>query len=75
MMPDYDFGAMVCWYEHMFNRTHVEPPNSKNLNPDYYLSMPHVRFHDEKKRNGSVNIRYFDCNFKYKDCWIENKCL
>uniref|UniRef100_A0A914ENK6 Uncharacterized protein n=1 Tax=Acrobeloides nanus TaxID=290746 RepID=A0A914ENK6_9BILA len=53
MMPDYDFGAMVCWYEHMFNRTHVEPPNSKNLNPDYYLSMPHKM--DRKRKKISYN--------------------
>uniref|UniRef100_A0A914DPZ3 Uncharacterized protein n=1 Tax=Acrobeloides nanus TaxID=290746 RepID=A0A914DPZ3_9BILA len=75
MMPEHDIGAIVCWYEHLFNRSHLEPPNSKNLNQDYYLSMPHIRFHQEKKINGFVNISNFNCDFKYKDCMKEDKCL
>uniref|UniRef100_A0A914CRJ3 Uncharacterized protein n=1 Tax=Acrobeloides nanus TaxID=290746 RepID=A0A914CRJ3_9BILA len=74
-MPEYDLGAAVCWYEHMFNRSHVEPPTSKNLNPDYYLSMPHIRFHNEKKKMGFVNMSNFDCNFKYKACARDLKCV
>lgn len=68
MMPEHDFGAIVCWYEYMFNMSYLEPQTSKNLNMDYYLSMPHVRYHKEKLKNGFINIRNFDCSFKYKHC-------
>jgi hypothetical protein len=23
LLPEFDFGAMVCWYESIFNRTHL----------------------------------------------------
>ena len=44
IMPDFDFGAVTCWYEKMFNRTYLEEPTMEKLNKNYYLSLPHVRF-------------------------------
>ena len=64
MMPEYDFGAITCWYEYMFNRSHLDTPMSSRINPLLYLSLPHVRFHYEKMRtNGKVDLENFDCNF------------
>jgi hypothetical protein len=42
IMPDFDFGAVTCWYEKMFNRTYLEVPTSEKLNEAYYFSLPHV---------------------------------
>jgi hypothetical protein len=40
-MPDQDFGAIACWYEHLFNMTHKDRVVHR-LKPDVYLNLPHV---------------------------------
>ncbi|KAI6192219.1 hypothetical protein M3Y97_00313500 [Aphelenchoides bicaudatus] len=60
--PDKDFGAVACWHEYMFNRTHLER-GTMRLDPTHYTSPPHVRFNRERNQKGSeFNPRYFDCN-------------
>uniref|UniRef100_A0A914DE79 Uncharacterized protein n=1 Tax=Acrobeloides nanus TaxID=290746 RepID=A0A914DE79_9BILA len=62
IMPDFDFGAVTCWYEKMFNRTYLEVPTAEKLDKTYYLSLPYVRFHHEKlKNNGTVDVGKFNC--------------
>uniref|UniRef100_A0A914DNM5 Uncharacterized protein n=1 Tax=Acrobeloides nanus TaxID=290746 RepID=A0A914DNM5_9BILA len=62
IMPEFDFGAVICWYEKMFNRTYLEEPTAEKLDKNYYLSLPHVRFHHEKlKSNGNLDVQNFDC--------------
>ncbi|KAI6198863.1 Beta-1,3-galactosyl-O-glycosyl-glycoprotein beta-1,6-N-acetylglucosaminyltransferase 3 [Aphelenchoides besseyi] len=62
IMPSYDFGAAVCWYEELLRRTHVDR-GLHRLNSDVYLSLPHVRFNRERNRLGSkFNINEFECN-------------
>lgn len=40
-MPDKDFGAVACWHELIFNRTHLDR-GIKRLNANTYLNLPHV---------------------------------
>jgi hypothetical protein len=40
-MPDKDFGALVCWHELMFNRTHFDRGHYR-LDRTEYLQMPQV---------------------------------
>lgn len=43
--PDFDFGAIACWYEAMHNRTHnpVEAELAMaSLNRELYEDLPHV---------------------------------
>lgn len=42
ILPEFDFGALTCWYEKLFNRTYLEEPTSENLDKNYYLSLPYV---------------------------------
>lgn len=42
-LPDRDFGAIVCWHELMFNRTHLDR-GIKRLNPETYLNLTHVSY-------------------------------
>lgn len=64
MMPEFDFGAITCWFEYMFNRSHLDPPKSSRINPMFYLELPHVRYQYERlKTNDKVDKKRFDCNF------------
>lgn len=40
-MQEKDFGALACWHELMFNRTHLERGHYR-LDKDVYLEMPQV---------------------------------
>ena len=41
--PKYDFGAIDCWYEELFNRTYLQPERgTKMLEEKFYTQMPHV---------------------------------
>ncbi|KAH7720899.1 hypothetical protein AAVH_11537 [Aphelenchoides avenae] len=63
MMPEFDFGATVCWHEKMFNRTHYDR-GTHRLRASVYESLPHTRFVNEKKRNnGVVDLKTFDCSY------------
>jgi hypothetical protein len=42
IMPEFDFAAVVCWYERLFNRTHIDPPTTARLDPSFYLDLTHV---------------------------------
>jgi hypothetical protein len=83
MMPEYDFSAVgmrylllififrylfqACWYERLFNRSHIDPPTTARLNPHYYLNLAHVRFQYLKDKNGVVSpqkLKTFDCRGK-----------
>ncbi|KAK0423981.1 hypothetical protein QR680_008444 [Steinernema hermaphroditum] len=52
MMPEFDFGAIFCWAELLFNRTYMHPEDN-HLNPEFYLSLPSVRHH---------SLGDFNCN-------------
>jgi hypothetical protein len=41
-MPTFDFGALTCWYERLFNRTYLEEPTAEKLDKNVYLSLRHV---------------------------------
>lgn len=65
MMPEHDFGAITCWYEYLHNRTYLGHRSSNNLNEDFYLSLPHIRYHYVKMiNNGTVHRRDIDCNLR-----------
>ena len=43
LMPEFDFGAVECWYESMFNRSHVKGYDKFDLlNATLYKNMPNV---------------------------------
>jgi len=65
-MPDFDAGALVCWYERLFNRTYEtwdEKSAITQLDPMFYKNLPHVRFNELKRASvdGRVNLTEFDC--------------
>jgi hypothetical protein len=45
--PDFDFGAILCWYEAMHSRSH-DPPESEQamalLDKKFYEDLAHVHF-------------------------------
>lgn len=43
MVPEYDFGAIVCWNEMLFNRTHFDK-GLHRLDMGAYVKLPHVSF-------------------------------
>uniref|UniRef100_A0A915CX10 Uncharacterized protein n=2 Tax=Ditylenchus dipsaci TaxID=166011 RepID=A0A915CX10_9BILA len=65
LMPGFDFGAIACWYEKLFNRSYVELRTVARLNEDYYKSLPHVRFNQLRAANPEirVNLSEVDCDF------------
>jgi hypothetical protein len=73
MIPRYDFGyfchifrihflgAIVCWNEVLFNRTHNER-GIHRLKKDAYVKLPQVRFNKERRELGpKFNADLFDC--------------
>ncbi|KAL7071103.1 hypothetical protein ACQ4LE_010019 [Meloidogyne hapla] len=64
MMPEYDFGAILCWHEEMRRRTLIEV-GFKRLNASIYQNWPQTRYHQEWRRNsGKVDIEKFNCTYK-----------
>ncbi|KAH7695828.1 hypothetical protein AAVH_37108 [Aphelenchoides avenae] len=62
-MPSFDFGAVDCWYETLFNRTYVEPRSLQRLDANAYLSLVHVRYQHLKAeaRGAPLNMTNFNC--------------
>ncbi|CAD5212484.1 unnamed protein product [Bursaphelenchus okinawaensis] len=44
MMPSVDFGAINCWHEYMFNRTHIH--RNTTVNEELYRNLPPVQWHN-----------------------------
>ncbi|KAI6184987.1 Glycosyl transferase, family 14-containing protein [Aphelenchoides bicaudatus] len=66
MVPEYDFGAIVCWNEMLFNRTHFDK-GLHRLDKGAYVKLPHVRFNRAKQKFGKkFDVNRFDCA-KYID--------
>jgi hypothetical protein len=72
-MPDFDFGAVVCWYEWIFKRTAAGGVGFE-LREDYYRTLPHARFQTLKAEwvaNGSrpedyrAAVKVFNCSHNY----------
>jgi len=65
--PALDYGAVDCWLEWLYNRTHGLGGSSVvwEVDEEYYTQLPHVRFNRmdegerEAVREGSVD---FDCS-------------
>ncbi|KAI6170487.1 hypothetical protein M3Y97_01149600 [Aphelenchoides bicaudatus] len=67
MIPEYDFGAIVCWNEKLFNRTHFDR-GVQRLNKKLYVKLPHVRFHNARLKYGKAfNMNLFDCTKYVRD--------
>jgi len=63
MMPSFDYGAVNCWMEYMYNRTHYGETRAA-LDLDFYANLPNVRYHRMKKAlpAGKVWNKYtFNC--------------
>ncbi|CAD5205594.1 unnamed protein product [Bursaphelenchus okinawaensis] len=58
MMPSIDFGAINCWHEHLFNRTHVQ--RNTTVDTVFYSNIPYVRWHNQKMSN-TLNRTTFAC--------------
>ena len=41
-MPDYDYGAFLCWLEHLHTATYAHDGDLSSLNESAYLQLPHV---------------------------------
>uniref|UniRef100_A0A914NGC1 Uncharacterized protein n=1 Tax=Meloidogyne incognita TaxID=6306 RepID=A0A914NGC1_MELIC len=62
MMPEYDFGAILCWHEEMRRRTLINK-GLHRLNASLYQNWPQTRFHKEWVRtNGNVDLDNFSCH-------------
>uniref|UniRef100_A0A1I8BH81 Uncharacterized protein n=1 Tax=Meloidogyne hapla TaxID=6305 RepID=A0A1I8BH81_MELHA len=48
MMPEYDFGAILCWHEEMRRRTLIE-------------TRYHQEW---RRNSGKVDIEKFNCTYK-----------
>uniref|UniRef100_A0A914HTU1 Uncharacterized protein n=1 Tax=Globodera rostochiensis TaxID=31243 RepID=A0A914HTU1_GLORO len=46
LMPQFDFGALLCWWEKMHQRAYIETRQRSlsRLNSAFYADLPHVRF-------------------------------
>lgn len=55
-MPDEDFGAISCWHELIFNRTHIERRLDR-LDADLYLNLPHVSY-SRIQSKAILQVRY-----------------
>ncbi|KAI6180307.1 hypothetical protein M3Y98_00706000 [Aphelenchoides besseyi] len=63
-LPTFDFGAAVCWYERIFERTHGLREVSDQLDESFYRRLPHARYQKLKDANGVVSeqkLRDFEC--------------
>uniref|UniRef100_A0A915DW91 Uncharacterized protein n=1 Tax=Ditylenchus dipsaci TaxID=166011 RepID=A0A915DW91_9BILA len=63
LMPEFDFGAIGCWHETIFNRTYISR-GVQRLRPAMYKNLPAVRYHAEKLKSGQMNMDRFDCHYK-----------
>ncbi|CAD5208365.1 unnamed protein product [Bursaphelenchus xylophilus] len=55
LMPDFDFNAVTCWLEVLYNRTFIEKPTLARLGREYYANLKHVRYQALKDEHGEVS--------------------
>ncbi|CAD5233210.1 unnamed protein product [Bursaphelenchus xylophilus] len=55
LMPDFDFNAVVCQLEALYNRTFLGQEIKPPLNMRHYQALPHVIFQNLKDSNGKVS--------------------
>ncbi|PIO64627.1 hypothetical protein TELCIR_13738 [Teladorsagia circumcincta] len=55
MMPSFDYGAIACVSELLFNRTYLGQ-NDHPLNMSIYENLPTVRFHNDLTKNNTDQI-------------------
>ncbi|KAK6736034.1 hypothetical protein RB195_018983 [Necator americanus] len=51
MMPSFDYGAIACLSELLFNRTYLGQ-NDHPLNISFYENLSAVRFHNDQRKHG-----------------------
>ncbi|CAD5212880.1 unnamed protein product [Bursaphelenchus okinawaensis] len=64
VMPDFDFNAVTCWLEVLYNRTYLEERTVKRLDQKHYQGLAHVRYQALKDENGQVpaeKLANFSC--------------
>ncbi|CAD5223446.1 unnamed protein product [Bursaphelenchus okinawaensis] len=68
MLNSFDFNAVVCWMEVLYNRTFVNPPTIKRLKKKEYDNWLTVRYQDYKLKtfNSSVITKQQSKNFTCK---------
>ncbi|KAI3408872.1 hypothetical protein GPALN_007466 [Globodera pallida] len=81
LMPEFDFGALLCWWEKMHQRAYNETRHRSfsRLNSAIYADLPHVRFQkfaaDLKKLNdaqrGTKDVIPFRKALAFFNCSLE----
>jgi len=66
LLPEFDFGAIRCWYEELQNRANNDR-GLHRLNATFYQQLPQVRYQLEKQKYGFVNNAAFDCRLGAAD--------
>ena len=89
MMDRFDFGAILCWSEVMFNRTYIHPKPLARVRryEQFYKNIPQVKYinkHHKIKKLISLqyfpfyNIFHFNCPlyfFSFKNLKINAKVV
>ncbi|KAI6189376.1 hypothetical protein M3Y97_00001400 [Aphelenchoides bicaudatus] len=74
MYPAYDFAAITCWNEVLFNRTYYDR-GLHRLNKAAYVNLPQVRYNRARNKYGDkFNIDLFNCS-AYSDQHIGTNIL
>ncbi|KAI1715109.1 core-2/I-Branching enzyme domain-containing protein [Ditylenchus destructor] len=70
VLPEFDVGAINCWHEELFNRTYFKRGKHR-LHKNVYTQLPLVRYHAEKRKNGSVDVEChaFSVLFNFSIAW------
>uniref|UniRef100_A0A1I7S195 Uncharacterized protein n=2 Tax=Bursaphelenchus xylophilus TaxID=6326 RepID=A0A1I7S195_BURXY len=58
MMPSVDFGAIGCWQEFMYNKTHLE--RNPYIDEAFYVNLPYVEW-NRLRAEGTLEREKFDC--------------
>ncbi|KAI6170358.1 hypothetical protein M3Y97_01162100 [Aphelenchoides bicaudatus] len=67
MIPEYDYSAIVCWNEVLFNRTFFDR-GVHRLNKDAYVKLPQVRLNAARRRFGKkFDMEDHTCERFYND--------
>uniref|UniRef100_A0A915ECL4 Uncharacterized protein n=1 Tax=Ditylenchus dipsaci TaxID=166011 RepID=A0A915ECL4_9BILA len=70
MMLSFDFGAITCWLEHIYNRTYSGHMHPSTLDTNFYKQLPVVRYGQLKARLNAgerVNFYTFNCSQSFKN--------
>uniref|UniRef100_A0A914Y1D6 Uncharacterized protein n=1 Tax=Panagrolaimus superbus TaxID=310955 RepID=A0A914Y1D6_9BILA len=61
LMGEFDFAAVQCLAERVYNRTYLSQNYSiiKNFDDSAYRNLPHVRYHYRK--NTGLSTENFNC--------------